>query len=77
MRHRRYSVDPEFRCDVDLLVGERQARPHEVALLEHLHPVIFLDEHLEQLEFTPAATGVDLELLALFVLLVGVAVRVG
>lgn len=63
MRHSRNAIDFDLPGHIDLVLRKSQSRPKNVSSFKHLHPVIVLNDRLDQSQLTPTMTGVNLHFL--------------
>lgn len=63
MRHRRNAINFDLPRHIDLILRKSQSRPKNISSFKHLHPVIVLNDSLDESQLTPTMTGVNLHFL--------------
>ena len=62
MRHRRHSINPDLRSQINLLLRDRQPRPQQIPFLKYLKPIVIFNKNLQQLELSSWSTSINFEL---------------
>lgn len=76
MRHRWQPIHEHLSGHEMLIDRQGQPRPHNISSFEDFNPIVILDDGFDEPEFAPAVTGIHLDpLLAWRVLLAGVELR--